>query len=126
MFALATASLFRTNVRLATGTGAFICCITMFAASISFLDSDELFGSAGSGSDSGSDSGSIEEEEYLFGDLAYYLLICVPCGIVGAIAGVHLALKISDTAIFFFISAVLFSLGVFIAIQSKINESLHS
>jgi len=122
MFALATASLFRTNVRLATGTGAFICCITMFAASISFLDSDELFGSAGSGSD----SGSIEEEEYLFGDLAYYLLICVPCGIVGAIAGVHLALKISDTAIFFFISAVLFSLGVFIAIQSKINESLHS
>ena len=36
-FALAIASFFKANVRLATGTGCFICFMTMLALSFSFI-----------------------------------------------------------------------------------------
>jgi hydrogenase maturation factor len=36
-FALAIASFFRANVRLATGTGCFVCFLTMLALSFAFV-----------------------------------------------------------------------------------------
>lgn len=46
-----------------------------------------------------------------------YTSITVTMGMLGALAGAKLSLRISDVAIFFFISLVLFVLGIVITVQ---------
>ena len=63
-------------------------------------------------------------EEHELGNVGTvaYFFASVPFGIIGAILGVRLSLKISDTAIFFFIGGVLFLVGCVLSIQSAVQS----
>ena len=113
-FALATASLFRINVRTATGTACFMCVVIMFALLLTFIRYGavvlyvfQVLTCAYRDTD-----GTIRTM-----DTALYACIIVPMGIFGSLLGAKLSMKISDVAIFFFISLVLFVIGILITVQ---------
>jgi uncharacterized membrane protein YfcA len=60
--------------------------------------------------------------ELLPGPTAAYFFASVPMGLLGAVAGVRLSLRISDTLIFFFIGGVLAIIGVVLVVQSTLQS----
>jgi len=130
-FALAIASFFKANVRIATGTGCFICFLTMLALSFAFIRcvcrclacgmsrycTHHSFAAGFVGTSEPREQHSLSNSA-----TAAYFFASVPFGMLGAYLGMRLSLRISDTAIFFFISIVAAIVGCVIAIQSAYQD----
>ena len=66
--------------------------------------------------------GPRDEVELSTSATAAYFFASVPMGILGSLLGVRLSLRISDTAIFFFIGSVLIIIGIVLVVQSNLQS----
>ena len=131
-FALAIASFFKANVRIATGTGCFICFLTMLALSFAFIRCGcgcLAYGVIRPCPHHSHVAAAVwawgeprEQHSLSNSATAAYFFASVPFGMLGAYLGMRLSLRISDTAIFFFISIVAAIVGCVIAIQSAYQD----
>jgi uncharacterized membrane protein YfcA len=95
---VAFAACWRVDQKIATATGCFSTVLPMLILAMTLVDGEGVFTT----------------------QTSYFLVVGIPCCIVGAIIGAFLSLRISNMATFFIISAVLMILGIVITIQGQL------